>query len=65
MPSSVVDKMEYDAGSATLRIIFTSGLVYDYKNVPQTVFNEMKVSGAKGIYLNHHIKGKYDFEKVR
>jgi len=57
--------MEYDAGSATLRIIFTSGLVYDYKNVPQTVFNEMKASGAKGIYLNHHIKGKYDFEKVK
>jgi hypothetical protein len=65
MPSSVIAQMKYDPDAATLRVIFVSGMVYDYKGVPEEVFNEMKTSGAKGIYLNQHIKGKYYFEKVK
>ena len=65
MPSSVVARIHYDAGSATLRIIFVSGTVYDYKGVPEEIYREMKASGSKGAYLNQHIKGNYLFEKVR
>jgi hypothetical protein len=64
MPSSVVASMSYNAESSTLRVYFTSGMVYDYKNVPEEIYIAMKTSGAKGIYLNRHIKGKYAFEKV-
>ncbi len=64
MPSSVVHKMEYDAESATLRITFVSGLIYVYKNVPEAVYISMKHSGSKGAYLNQHIKGKYEYEKL-
>jgi len=56
--------MHYDRDTATLRIIFVSGLVYDYKNVPEEVYEAMKRSGSKGIYLNKHIKGHYEYEKV-
>ena len=65
MPSSVISTMSYDAATATLRIIFVSGMIYDYKNVPGEIYNTMKTSGAKGIYLNHHIKGKYQFKKIK
>ena len=56
--------MHYDKDTATLRVIFVSGLVYDYKNVPEEVYHAMKTSGSKGTYLNKHIKGHYEYEKV-
>jgi hypothetical protein len=56
--------MHYDRDTATLRVIFVSGLIYDYKNVPEEVYHAMKTSGSKGIYLNKHIKGHYAYEKV-
>lgn len=65
MPSSVVAHMIYHAETRVLRIVFVSGMVYDYKEVPEAVYLAMKSSGSKGIYLNTHIKGHYAFEKVR
>ncbi len=64
MPSSVISAIRYDAATETLRIIFVSGMVYDYKNVPEEVYKVMKISDSKGTYLNLHIKGKYVFEKI-
>ena len=64
MPSSVVAAMTYDPGSSTLRVRFVSGMVYDYKNVPEKVFKQMKHAPSKGTFLNQHIKGNYEFEKV-
>lgn len=64
MPSSVISAMHYYPATCTLRIIFVSGMVYDYKNVPEKVYQNMKRSASKGTYLNQHIKGSYDFKKV-
>lgn len=64
MPSSVVASYKYDALTSTLSINFVSGMVYDYQQVPEQVYLEMKASGAKGIYFNQNIKGKYSFKKV-
>jgi len=65
MPSTVISTINYDADTSTLRITFVSGLIYDYKNVPEEIYYALKTSGAKGIYLNQHIKGKYPFEKIK
>ena len=64
MPSSVVAAIKYDASSGTLRVIYISGLVYDYKNVPEEVYAAMKTSFSKGEFLNKYIKGKYEFMKI-
>lgn len=64
MPSSVVTSFSYDPATLTLRVHYISGLIYDYKNVPEKVFKEMKASGSKGRYLNFNIKGKFEYEKV-
>ena len=64
MPSTVIASMDYNLENGTLRVTFTSGMIYDYKDVPEEVYIAMKTSGAKGIYLNQHIKGKYKFEKI-
>ena len=64
MPSSVVSYIHYYPDSGTLRIGYVSGMVYDYKNVPEKVYLAMKKSFSKGSFLNRFIKDKFPFEKV-
>ncbi len=64
MPSSVISTLRYNSKTTTLRIIFVTGMIYDYKNVPHKIYQAMKTSDSKGIYFNLHIKGKYEFKKV-
>ncbi|MDF2434309.1 MAG: hypothetical protein JWP44_3940 [Mucilaginibacter sp.] len=64
MPSSVVASMNYDAAHRTLRIFYVSGNVYDYKNVPEEVYEQMKSANSKGIFLNQNIKKRFKFKKV-
>lgn len=59
MPSTVIQSFEYNVESTILTITFTSGLVYDYLDVPESIYLEMKSSFAKGIYFNQHVKAKY------
>jgi len=56
--------MHYYPESCTLRIRYVSGMVYDYKNVPERVYNDMKKSFSKGTFLNKYIKDKFPFEKI-
>lgn len=64
MPSSVVQRFHYDRDRHILRVVYVSGMVYDYQDVPEAVYLEMKTATSKGEYLNYHIKGKYPFKKV-
>jgi ABC-type transporter Mla maintaining outer membrane lipid asymmetry ATPase subunit MlaF len=65
MPSSVVAAVRYDEKTLKLRVIFQSGAIYDYLNVPGNVYNEMKKASSKGEFLNKEIKPNYEFEKIR
>ena len=65
MPSSVVAAIRYDDTTSTLRVVYVSGSVYDYKQVPAKVYQEMKTASSKGEFLNKHIKTKYLFEKIK
>jgi hypothetical protein len=65
MPSSVVSIISYNPETAILRITFVSGMIYEYKNVPEEIYHAMKSSGSKGAFLNQHIKNHYEFEKIK
>jgi len=65
MPSSVVAAMKYDAEASKLRVIYTSGNIYDYKEVPEKVYAEMRKASSKGEFLNKQIKPNYEFEKIK
>jgi len=56
--------MHYDPQKHVLTIVYVSGNVYDYKDVPEQVYQEMKTAPSKGEFLNQHIKGKYRYKKV-
>ncbi|RYY68535.1 MAG: KTSC domain-containing protein [Chitinophagaceae bacterium] len=64
MPSTVISFIHYDSKKHTLRVGYVSGMVYDYKNVPEEVYRQMTQAYSKGTFLNRFIKGKYDFEKL-
>ena len=63
MPSSVVANMNYDSVQKILRIVYTSGMVYDYFDVPEAVYKKMKAATSKGSFLNRYIKNKYVYQK--
>lgn len=65
MPSTVVAHMDYHAAAHVLRIVFVSGMIYDYKEVPEAVYQAMKAATSKGTFLNKYIKGHYAFTKVK
>ena len=64
MPSSVINHFKYNETNHRLRVIFISGIAYDYLNVPKELYEKLRHAISKGKFLNKHIKGKYPFEKV-
>jgi hypothetical protein len=64
MPSTVILKSTYNGETNTLTITFVSGVVYDYKNVPEETYKAMLTSVSKGIYFNKYIKGKYEWKRT-
>ena len=64
MPSSVVNSFKYDATKQILKITYNSGAIYDYLNVPLSVYQAFQRVKSKGTYLNKKIKGKFNYEKI-
>jgi len=64
MPSTVIRSIEYNAATAVLTITFVTGSVYEYYDVPQEVYNQLKNFREKGVFYNGSIKGKYRFARV-
>ena len=64
MPSAVIDAYDYNTDTETLTVRYRSGKVYNYLQVPEKVYKEMRATMAKGIFLNRNIKGKYPFVDV-
>lgn len=63
MPSSVISKYYYKPELRILTIVYISGAVYDYLDVPQEVFDEFRSAYSKGVYLNAEIKQRFGFNK--
>lgn len=62
MPSSVVSSFDYDAEHRVLTVVFRSGKVYYYKEVPKQVYIALRSARSKGRFLNQSVKGHYDYE---
>lgn len=62
--SSNIESIGYDSKSQTLEIEFLNGSIYQYFDVPETIFEELMGADSQGRYLNSNIKGHYRFSKV-
>ncbi|WP_283422778.1 KTSC domain-containing protein [Chryseobacterium profundimaris] len=64
MPSSVIHKYLYFPETEILRIIYQSGAVYEYLQVPAETFERFKTVQSKGRFLNYVIKPKFKYRKI-
>jgi hypothetical protein len=62
--SSNVEAIGYDENSQTLQVEFKNGSNYQYFDVPERIFNELRGAGSIGAYLSTNIKGSYRFSRV-
>ncbi|SFI67284.1 KTSC domain-containing protein [Kaistella treverensis] len=63
MPSSVIKKYFYKPEQQILTIVYVSGAVYDYLDVPQEIFDDFRAAFSKGTFLNKKIKPNFKYEK--
>lgn len=57
--SSLLSQADYDKETQVLNVTFNSGGTYEYKNVPEFIFEDFKKAASKGEYYNRVIKSKY------
>lgn len=62
--SSNIMEIGYDERSQTLEIAFHSGGIYQYSNVPDSVFRDLMDASSHGAYFQQHIRDKYQTVKL-
>ena len=56
--------MGYDPGSMILEVLFHSGSVYQYFDVPEGLFREMLQADSVGRFFNQQIRESYRYVKL-
>jgi hypothetical protein len=62
--SSNISSVGFDADTLTLEIEFTNGNIYQYFDVPSTVYEELLQADSKGQFLSTQIKGVYRYARL-
>jgi hypothetical protein len=57
--SSNLASIGYDPATETLEVEFKNGLVYQYYNVPQIIFDQLHQAASVGTFFNANIKNSY------
>jgi len=64
MPSSVIDKIDYEAQHARLTVTFTTGRVYQYFLVPLDLAAAFQSAPSKGAFFNTRISDHFAFRDI-
>ena len=62
--STAISTAQYEYDNYRLRLTFNNGSNYDYKNVPNHVFEGLRISASKGKFINKYILSSYKFNRV-
>lgn len=62
--SSNITSIGYDPAIETLEVEFWSGSVYQYYNVPENIYEQLKKASSKGRFLHTYIKNAYPYSRV-
>ena len=62
--SEAIAQVEYEDGSRTLFVRFTSGEWYAYLDVPQPVFDDLLAAESKGGFFQEAVRDRYAFIKL-
>jgi hypothetical protein len=59
--SSAISSVGYDERSAILEVEFSSGVVYDYLQVPKKVYRDLLKAPSKGGFVSRRVRDRYEF----
>lgn len=59
--SSMIHAIGYDADTHILEIIFNTGGIYQYGDVPPQVYEALLNAESKGHYFSEHIRDAYPY----
>lgn len=62
--SSNIARFAYDETSNILIVEFLKGGTYNYYDVPQVIFDQMKAAPSKGQFLAQNVKGIYRYARA-
>lgn len=62
--SSNIASIGYHEGSQTLEVEFQNGTVYQYYNVPLSMYENMMHAPSKGQFLNLYIRNSFPYSRV-
>lgn len=63
--SSNLKSVGYDPVTQTLEIEFQSGAVYEYYNVPVSVYEGLMQASSHGQYFHQNIRNRYRYRRVK
>jgi lysyl-tRNA synthetase class 2 len=61
--SAVIKAFDYDELSKILRVEFSSGSVYKYHDIPESIYQELQNAPSKGQYFNAQIRDKFGCDR--
>ena len=62
--SSHIEKARYNHETNVLTIFFKNGKMFEYKDVPSSVWNEYRQAESVGKFINSSIKNTYKAKEV-
>lgn len=62
--STNLKSAKYNTETKLLEIAFQNGSVYEYTDVPWSVFTKFRMAESQGKFFNASISRKYDYKKV-
>ncbi|PSR51883.1 KTSC domain-containing protein [Adhaeribacter arboris] len=63
--SSNLYTVGYNDGISILEIQFRNGSIYQYFNVPLSVYQALMNAGSHGQYFSYFIKDRYRYRRIR
>jgi hypothetical protein len=55
----------YETGTKVLTVTFNNGSIYEYYEVPWTIFTKFRMSESQGKYFNTNISRTYKYKKIK
>jgi len=62
--STNINSIGYDSVNQILEIEFQSGGIYQYPNVPESVYNKLMLAESKARYFHMNIKDTYSYRRI-
>jgi len=62
--STAITTASYEYDAYNLRLTYVNGTSYDYKKVPNHVFEGLRNSESKGKFINKYVLSRYSFKRA-